>query len=380
MDIELTELNLNGEPRDVILTAPKNGFFYVIDRKTGKLISAQNYVKVTWASRIDTATGRPVENPEARYPAGREAVVYPGAQGAHSIEAMSFNPKTGLAYLNAIDMGNPYVDPEGDLSKWHFIDDAAVNMGVGAPKTRIGPSDGHNSLLAWDPVKQRAAWSVPLPGIKNGATLTTAGNLVFQGTVRGQFIAYAADTGKKLWAFDAQNGVEPQGISYEVNGKQYISVISDWRWAHAAGPGTSWDHATQKRRLLTFALGGRAKLPPNDSRPLPFVDDPAVKIDPALAGLGAGIYARKCMMCHGLGLDSAGGAPDLRKSAVPLSNEAFDAVLAQGPLVANGMPRFADLTLEERRALQAYIRSGARAAMHEGSTNPAEKPAGGTLQ
>jgi quinohemoprotein ethanol dehydrogenase len=379
MDLELAQIEIEGKLRDVVLTAPKNGFFYVIDRKTGKLISAEKFVKnVNWATRIDKATGRPVENPAARFPNDEEFTVYPSAMGAHSVEAMAYNPRSGLAYLNALDWGMPYVDPAGDLKKWRFAGDGTMSTGIGVTKSGL-PAPG-NSLLAWDPAKQRVAWNIPLAGMKNGGTMTTAGNLVFQGTTGVELVAYTADTGKRLWAFDAGNGVQAQAITYEVGGTQYVSVISGWVWHQGLGADFSWDYGKQQRRVLTFALNGMASLPPTERTRLPFLDDGAFNVDLLAAGRGATIYATCCQVCHGIGLNAGGGAPDLRKSSVPLSIKGLEAVLTGGTLVSNGMPRFAELKPDEIRALQSYIRRGARIALRSGPAAAVLKNENGALQ
>jgi quinohemoprotein ethanol dehydrogenase len=364
MDITLADLPVEGKTRPVILHAPKNGFFYVIDRETGKLISAEKFVKnVTWADRIDVKTGRPVENPAARFPDGKAFTVFPSPVGAHSVEAMSFNPGTGLVYLNAIEQGRVYADPPGDLAQWKFAPGQVINNGVGAPPpgSKVDPGNT-NSLLAWDPVKQKPAWSVALPGFKNGATMATAGNLVFQGNVSGELAAYDGKSGKKIWSFDAQNGIMAQPISYEVDGVQYVTVIASWRASTEMGPGLSWDYRQQKRRVLTFALNGKAPLPAADLTRLPYQLDPAFRIDPAKAERGRALVGAHCALCHGSGLKAGGAAPDLRRSPVPVDPAAFDAVVREGALVANGMPGFPEIPAADLELMQHYIRSEARAA------------------
>jgi quinohemoprotein ethanol dehydrogenase len=363
MDITLARLRIEDRERDVILHAPKNGFFYVIDRATGKLISAEKFARnVNWASRIDTKTGRPVENAAARYPNGKPFMVYPSPVGAHSVEAMAFNPVTGLVYLNAIEQGRVFVDPPGNLADWRFPAGQMLSTGVGAPKVSR-PPESTNRLLAWDPVNQREAWSVPLKGNKNGGVMTSAGKLVFEGTITGELVAYHAASGKPLWSFDAQNGVQAQPISFSVGGKQYVSVITGWRYGTAGGPGLAWDYHKQKRRVLTFSLSGKAGLPAADRTPLPFVDDQAFELNEALAERGGAIYGGRCTICHGAGMNAGGTAPDLRKAQVPLNYEALTAVLRGGALVENGMPQYAELSPEEVRALQHFIRRGARQAL-----------------
>jgi quinohemoprotein ethanol dehydrogenase len=218
-------------------------------------------------------------------------------------------------------------------------------------------------LLAWDPVAQREAWSVPLPGAKNGAIMSTAGNLVFQGDVTGHLRAYTADAGQEVWAFNAHNGILAQPISYQANGRQYITVLSGWRSSTAASPSEAWDYRTQRRRVLTFAIGGTAQLPDEDLTPPATVDDASFRVDAARAQTGAAIYARRCGLCHGGALAAGGAAPDLRRSMIPLDTASMTSVLHEGVLRENGMPQFQDVTADEIVSLQHYIRQATRAAI-----------------
>jgi quinohemoprotein ethanol dehydrogenase len=342
------------------MQASKNGFFYVIDRRDGKLVSAKPYSKVTWAEKIDLATGRPVELPGARFDQGTPQVIFPGALGAHAAVAMSYSRDTGLAYIPTTEYGGVYADPEGDLDEWQPKPNMSVNTGIGRPKGAPTPPPSKSFLVAWDPAKQQQAWSVPLTGPVNGGTLATGGNLVVQGQVTGELSIYAADSGRKLWSFDAQTGIVAQPITYSVKGEQYMTVIAGWRgMGSPSGAKPDWDYRLQPRRVLTFKLGGTAKLPPPGPRTSPFVDDPAFVVDPAKASIGAGVAAR-CVLCHGGGLVSGGTAPDLRKSQIPLALNALTAVVHDGALVPRGMPQFGEFTPAEIEGLQHYIRQRAR--------------------
>lgn len=362
MDIELADLVIEGRERPVILHAPKNGFFYVIDRENGKLLSAEKFAKVNWAERIDLETGRPVENPAARFPDGKSVLMFPSSFGAHNTSAMSFNPLTGLAYIPASDLGMVYADPDTDLSTWRPRPGLVVNSGLGAANPSIAVPAGTSSLLAWDPLQQKAVWSVPQQGLVNGGTATTAGNLVFQGQVTGEFTAYAADSGKRLWFFDAQAGIQAQPITYLADGTQQVTVIAGWRgMGSSSGIKPEWDYRSQKRRVLTFTLNGKATLPLPEPPVDVFADDPAFEVDAQKALVGQTVVSDHCVICHGVGLVSGGTAPDLRRSAVPLSREAFTAVL-HGSLSARGMPRFEELTPQQIESLQHYIQQRAREA------------------
>ena len=363
-----TTLTIDGKPRKVLMQSPTNGFFYVIDRKTGKLISAEKTGKVTWASRIDLKTGRPVEAPDIRYETG-ETIMYPSMIGTHNWQDMSFNPKTGLVYIPYMQLGARYTT--------HVKPGQFVFGGV-SPQAYIGgPEDGKGALLAWDPVKQKARWRVPLETIWNGGTLTTAGNLVFQGTADGYFSAYDATTGKRLWRFNAGLGIISPPISYSVKGRQYVSVLVGYGGTTAALSdvlNVGWKYGAQPRRVLTFALDGKAVLPPSPPRDMVVhaVDDPSLKIDEAAAAKGQGLTIM-CIACHGPDFRGAGSpAPDLRESQLALSEDNFWSVVHDGALMQRGMPRFDFLTRDQVHDLFMYLRAAAREAL--GMRKPAESP------
>ncbi|RYG96636.1 MAG: PQQ-dependent dehydrogenase, methanol/ethanol family, partial [Alphaproteobacteria bacterium] len=221
-DMPLATLEIDGKPRKVIMQAPKNGFFYVIDRETGKLISAEPYVKVNWASRIDLATGRPVENPAARYENGSTFQIWPSGRGGHSWPPMAFSPKTRLVYIPVMEKTMNWADYKVAGGEW------MKDQPMGTPQTatanslpfKTDPINDTSRLDAWDPVTQKRVWSQPTPSMEGGGAMATAGNLVFQGRLDGIFAAYAADSGRMLWSFDAKAPIIAPPISYSVGGRQ----------------------------------------------------------------------------------------------------------------------------------------------------------------
>jgi quinohemoprotein ethanol dehydrogenase len=366
MDMVLATLPIEGKPRKVLMHAPKNGFFYVIDRETGKPISAEKIVKVTWAEKIDLATGRPVETPEARYPNG-SARISPANQGAHSWHPMAFNPGTGLAYIPVRESEDFYSDKGVDTKHWKHPPGMIFSTGLTPGAT---PTDGPlmsptSALLAWNPLTQKQAWRVPTPGEFSGGVLTTAGKLVFQGDASGKLNAYDAETGARLWAAELGVGTLSPPITYTVGGRQYVSVLAGWMGGSTVygkrSAEAGWVGREQPRRLLTFVLNGKGALPrpPHHTHPTP-IDDPNFVVDAAKAKQGLMAFALNCLTCHGMDAIAGGYAPDLRASPIPLSFDAFNSVVRQGSLAQRGMPPFADLTTDDLDAIRHYLRQRAR--------------------
>ena len=362
MDMVLADLTLNGKPVKGLLHAPKNGFFYVIDRTTGKLISAEPFVKTTWATHIDLSTGRPIEVPGARYESG-SARVSPTPAGAHNWHAMSFNPITGLVYLPTIHSSVTYSDRGIDPRSWRSV---PFQGGMAVSSSRYGLETGKAypaSLQAWDPVAQKPVWVVPQDNNWNAGTLTTGGHLVFQGHANGNFVAYDARDGQERWKIDLGLGISAPAITYQIKGRQYVTLLVGFGGS-AAGMGGSgglgWSYGIHTRRLVAFSLEGNQTLP---SQPPPFfpqpLDPPAFKIDQRLAKIGSGLYGL-CGYCHGGGVVAGGMAPDLRASPIPLVDALFEQVMRKGSRVHRGMPAFAAFTDHHLKALQHYIRSQAR--------------------
>jgi quinohemoprotein ethanol dehydrogenase len=362
-DMELADLTIDGQPRKVVMIAPKNGFFYVIDRTNGKLISAERIAKVTWASRIDIATGRPVEAPDDHFPNGQTFEIWPSGDGAHSWEPMAYSPQTKLVYIPKIEHAMALSDRGIDLKNWK--PGPGLAAGANFVATNPDPLLNTSALLAWNPATQKLVWKIDTFGGWNGGVLATAGNLVFEGQLNGRFSAYDALRGRELWHFPAQAAVLTAPITYRVDGKQYVTVLAGIGTGAGGGDpaslgGLTFDYRTQKKRVLTFALDGRAGLPP---APPPFVvqapPDPRYRPDAALSAKGLELYSNRCIYCHGVAAVAGGNAPDLRGSLVPMSASAFDNVVRGGALMRNGMPRFDDLTIQEEASLRQYVRGRA---------------------
>jgi quinohemoprotein ethanol dehydrogenase len=343
----LADIEVGGRERKVLMQAPKNGFFYVLDRETGELISAEAYTEVTWAAGIDMDTGRPIEIPEARYEQER-IHMKPGPFGGHNWHPMSYNPGTGLVYIPVQDASHVYAradDFEFRPGVWNTGTNFAAALGV-----RRDPPTG--SLVAWDPVAQQARWAVPYDDMWNGGTLSTAGNLVFQGTSDGRFVAYRATDGRQLWEQEVGGGIIAAPITYELDGIQYVAVLAGWGGSYAvSGRGRE----VVPGRLLVFVLGGTGSVSPAE----PAGRAPPTPISFAATeeqiAMGATLYAQSCAICHGAGAESGSGIPDLRYSSVE-TYEQFHSIVLDGARQDRGMPGFArTLSGEQADAIRVYL-------------------------
>jgi len=363
-DVILTDLNIDGQQRKVLLQANKNGFFYVIDRIDGKLISAQPFGTVTWATGVDLATGRPIENPAARKTDDPQNpwLGFPGALGAHNWKSMSFSPQTGLAYIPAQEMPFVYSDfkdfQPAPIGMNLGYDTVPASMPQGDPKLKeqlLAPFKG--SLLAWDPATQKEAWRVEQPGPWNGGILSTGGGLVFQGNSMGLIAAFDAQTGKQLWSNPAQTGVIAAPMTYTVNGEQYIAVVAGWGgvWALTGGDAAHKGAINVNRsRVLAFKLGGKSTLPEvqmeNDVKPIPRVGTDAD------VAAGFPLFTNVCSGCHGDAAVGGGITPDLRWSPIAMDAAAWKSVVLDGVRKDRGMVSFAPLIGEkEAEQIRAYV-------------------------
>lgn len=346
----LADLSINGRTRKVLLQAPKNGFFYVLDRATGELLSAEAYGTVTWAKGIDKQTGRPIENPGVRYPEAPSQQM-PGPLGAHNWMPMSFNPQTGLVYIPAQENGFVYIRDQ----RFQYRP-GLWNVGLDwTPFTQLPPALPTGHLLAWDPIAQKERWRVPYQVMWNGGTLTTAGNLVFQGTGDGRFIAYSADKGEKLWEVNVGTGVIATPMTYELGGVQYVSIMAGWGGAFALTGGYS-PAPVVPGRLLTFALNGKGVVAKSTPPVMPRVTPVEFTASKEMLAQGAGLFAQHCSVCHGLVAVGGGGVlPDLKLSA-PSTFGKYQQIVRDGARAEAGMPAFKQaLTVEQVEAIRAYV-------------------------
>jgi len=375
--IVLADMDWNGAPRKLLMQAPKNGFFYVLDRATGELLSAEKFVRVNWASHVDRATGRPVETPEGNYDE-RPRWVLPSPNGGHLWHPMSYSPETKLVYIPALELPFLYpLDPAFKPVKGVFnlgLDVANYPALLAKYASEMPPAWGE--LKAWDPVQQKAVWTVKHPGSFNGGVLSTAGGLVFQGTSDGRFAAYAADSGEKLWEITTNIGIVAPPISFSVDDTQYLSVLAGWGGGGViegsdAGISAASRYVNQGH-LFTFALGASGTLPEIPLRNLEIADPlPELDVPPAAADAGSALFQRYCLACHGIDAVTSGVVPDLRYASLDTHAHFADIVIG-GTRAHMGMASFADLLdADDVRAIQAYVIRRAR------ETKQAESAASG---
>ena len=362
--IMLADLEIDGKLRKVAMQAPKNGFFYVLDRETGEFISANNYTNVTWAKGIDPETGRPVENPDMRY-LEKGTLMFPGPLGGHNWHPMAYSADEKLVYIPAQNLPSSYDSPDGwDFAKYGF------NTAIGArgqgtmvgsgddPMVRPDPakripsppepetyqkveprSRALGSLVAWDPATQSEKWRVEYQGLWNGGVLATGGGLVFQGNSVGDFKAFDAKDGTELWSVPVQTGAIAAPMTFEKDGKQYVALLAGWGGVAGLGFGV-----TQNRsRILVYSLDGEAELP--DMIPLAdrVLDPPVQKADAETIAMGSQYYRRFCTSCHGGGV-----IPDLRYSGAIENAQVWSMIVKDGLLAQNGMVGFSEVMTDEQ--------------------------------
>ncbi|MDB6087428.1 MAG: alcohol dehydrogenase [Gammaproteobacteria bacterium] len=349
----IANLTVDGKKRRVILQPCKNGFFYMLDAASGKLLRAVPFTTVNWADGVDMKTGRPRVRPEARFPVGKPFNLAPGVQGAHGWHSNAFNPETGLIYIPT------------QLAYFPMVADASFtpnpvgyNLGLdfAAPFTYYRdhpelPKDFVGYLQAWDPLTGKQVWKGEKNQGPTGGALATAGGLVFQGGGSAQEVrAYDARTGEKLWSAKTQTAVLAAPITYELDGQQYIA-------ASVGGNPLGGYYAPNYSRMLVFALNGKVQLPPEkEFTPLP-LDPPPATASADVVEAGSQKYSQNCAACHGdRGQTRGANFPDLTRTPLLHTQEGFDQVVLKGVLADRGMASFATvLKPEDTEAIRAFI-------------------------
>lgn len=360
--IILADIPIDGKTRKVLLHAPKNGIFYVIDRENGAVISARPYTFINWATGVDLKTGRPMETDIAHYPGENPPPIVPGPLGAHSWQPMSYSPITGLTYIPVNDVGFKFKAADNfefkKLAANYGIDTVAAGMPQDPTIKKAILDTVKGKLVAWDPVQQKQAWAVERPGPWNGGTLATAGNLVFEGTAAGRFEAYRADAGEKVWSFDAQTGVMAGPVTYTVKGEQYVAILAGWGGVFPLATGEVSFKSGRVRnvsRMLAFKLGGKASLPPLPEVEEPILNPPRSVADSATIHRGEALFQRFCASCHGDVAVSGGVLPDLRYSST-LANDRWFKIVRDGAYQSLGMVSFAkEVSQKDAADMRTYV-------------------------
>ncbi|MEL1249707.1 PQQ-dependent dehydrogenase, methanol/ethanol family [Aurantiacibacter gilvus] len=368
----LTHMQIDGEDVPVVMQAPKNAFFYVIDRRDGSLISAEPYAMQNWAERIDLETGRPVEIPEARY-ADAPYLVTPSGIGAHAYHPMSYSPQTGLVYIPAMQPPSAYMDDVNytrNIGRWNtgviFLTPPAGLVPGDTPEDRRAylTSITKGRLVAWDPVAQEERWAIERDFPWNGGTLATGGNLVFQGLPDGTFNAYNAEDGTPLWNFQTERGIVAGAISYAVDGVQYVAIMAGYGGSMGMATQADWMRRPPPNGMLfVFRLDGDAPYTPLPEQVLPPYAATDEVFDAATIAMGQQAYLGFCTICHNGPVN-----PNLLRSVYATDADAWNSVVMEGALSDNGMVSFAPwIDAEESEAIRAYVLSeAARRAAEEG--------------
>ena len=359
-DMALADMEIDGEKKKVLLQAPKNGFFYVIDRTNGKVLRAHPFAAVTWATHVDLETGRPVENPEVDY-SENGSFVLPGPLGAHNWQAMSVDLDAGLVYIPAQENAFFYAVEENykktgifkrNPGRWNMgIEMSSLAQNVLSNLESMPEPGGF--LKAFDPLTGETKWSVPIPHYWNGGVLGTAGGLVFQGDALGMFSAYDKETGERLWEFNTYTSMLAPPISFEIDGEQYVSILTgsgggDLFGGEPLPPIEIQASLTYNNfgRLLVFKLGGQKELPIPDVRDNTIPEQVLADASNDQIRNGESNYNQYCAVCHGFVVKSAGGLPDLRKMTTG-THDLFNKIVLEGILGSNGMAGFSDVLSED---------------------------------
>ena len=360
----LADIELDDQIRSVVMQAPKNGFFYVLDRLTGELLSADPFTKTTWATHVDMSSGRPVETEEANYQKNGPSYLWPGPYGAHNWQPMSYSPKTKLMYIPVQNM--PFYFSADKKPVTHRIN--RWNTGIDLNEARHPESWvaakasvdalAYGELVAWDPIKKSRAWDIRHAKPSNGGILSTAGNLVFQGTQEGRFIAYDATNGELLWSFQSDSAILAGPVAYEIDGEQYIAVGQGGGGVAMLTIGNELKYdRVNRNRLLVFKLGEATERHTRMSEKLAKIEPVVIEAETDLAFIERGqiLYSSNCGSCHGISAKSGGIVPDLRYMSQQTQEEFVNIVLG-GSKVHQGMIGFAEtLDLRDAKSLHAYL-------------------------
>jgi quinohemoprotein ethanol dehydrogenase len=363
----LADIEVDGHTRHVLMQAPKNGFFYVLDRTNGKLLSANAYTHVTWARNVDLTTGRPLLTSQADYSREKKEI-WPSQAGGHNWMPMSYSETSHLVFIPTLNAGMNFgMLPGKDVHFRVGANNEGDDVGWARPAGDGGipwapPNPGESGppfqsvLEAWDPRRGKVVWQTPPQPFWAGGVLSTASGLVFQGAADGIFSAYDASKGTRVAQLETGTGIIAAPISYQMDGTQYVAVLAGFGGAmNQIGypPGSAALKYQNRERVLVFKLdGGAVSLPPNRQSELQPLPAP-ISTDPKVLQHGISLIAR-CAGCHGFrGIPN--GYPDLWNLS-PSTHAAFQSIVLDGALSYAGMPSFKDaLTPDDVKAIQAFI-------------------------
>jgi len=361
--ITMADLEIDGKMRKVLMQAPKNGFFYVIDRVTGEFISGDNYSYVSWASGLDTK-GRPIENEGARYTDGKTHWITPGSHGAHNWHPQAFNKKLGLMYIPTVSQPGPFarIAERGAYEKEAVGGPVGVNVSMTAKlynppvfdtnPNAPAPGSASGRLIAYDPIQQKEVWGIDQPSHYNAGILTTVTGLVFQSDATGKFSARDGQTGKVIWDFDTRSGGIAPSITYMVDGEQYITVPVGW------GGGQGQTHKLTERlhpgTFYTFKIGGTAEAPAKLPTLASELTTLTTNAPPQNIGHGWDVFTQFCISCHIVG-KGGGAIPDLARSSDGIFKN-YEEIILNGALASQGMPALGEyLSPEDVVDIKSYV-------------------------
>jgi quinohemoprotein ethanol dehydrogenase len=366
-------LGENGADRRVVMQAPKNGFFYVLDAETGEFISGNNFVPMNWATGLDE-NGRPIEAPNARVTDGEPNPIFPGPLGAHNWHPMAYSPVEKLAYIPAQMIPQLFqdnqVEPDPD-AYWNLGYNLSAGIPPEFPTGTVDAFRGLNQgwLVAWDPIKQEARWTVQHDGPWNGGILSLETGIVLQGQREGDVSAYDAATGDKLWTTDVKSGALSGMSTYEIDGEQYVTITTGWGSAFALSAGYGYKSAVppQVGRVVTFKLGGTDVIPDKMASSIERTPKGESFGTPDQIMTGLGLYSESCLVCHGPLAVSSGVLPDLRWSYATADKNEWTDIVMNGALSENGMVSFKEqISPEGMEAIRAYVMSQSHLAVKNG--------------
>jgi quinohemoprotein ethanol dehydrogenase len=363
--IILADMELKGQKRKVLMQAPKNGFFYVLDRTSGKFISGDPFVYTNWAKKIDENTGRPIEEEGVHYET-MNTDISPNFNGGHNWHPMAYNPKLNLVYIPARENASVYGhDPNWKYNEKGFGTGNGWNLAMDenhAVPTKMDTATNkfpRGMLIAWNPALRKEVWRVPQTADWNGGVLATASDLVFQGTAEGNFIAYDGSNGKILWQINLGGGIIAPPVSFMIDDKQFISVAAGW----GGGYGMKKKFAPiQQGRVFTFEINGKGKMPGFNKAVASLVLPPATfKATATEVKHGNELFNRYCATCHVINEGGGGLAPDLAYSLLPTNTENFRGIVHKGGYLPLGMPKFGDrLSENDVEDIRKFILTKAR--------------------